>query len=44
MAVPVTQRAAPVDPEVMEQVEEYKEEMMKYIAESIKEQNETQNS
>ena len=44
MAVPVTQRAAPVDPEVMEQVEEYKEEMMKYIAKSIKEQNETQNS
>jgi len=43
MAVPVIQRAAPVDPEVMEQVEEYKEEMMKYIAESIKE-NETKNS
>jgi len=43
MAVPVIQRAAPVDPEVMEQVEEYKEEMMKYIAESIKE-NETENS
>lgn len=43
MAVPVIQRAAPVDPEVMEQVEDYKEEMMKYIAESIK-QNETENS
>jgi len=43
MAVPVIQRAAPVDPEVMEQVEEYKEEMMKYISESIKE-NETKNS
>lgn len=43
MAVPIMQRAAPVDPEVMEQVEEFKEEMMNRIAESIK-QNETQNS